>query len=99
MIGKEQLKNEYKNRNPHGHWFDKSTMEFFRSRIGAVKVKGDDWFFITSEKDDSLDRMFTVRKMDINGQITNVSDFYSLSSYKAKKLLNEVSAAGPRIVI
>ena len=56
------LKTKYYRLNPKGHFFDKETMRFFKSRIEAVL---QDDYFITSEsrsfRDDT--RGYTVRQL------------------------------------
>lgn len=56
------LKTKYYRLNPKGHFFDKETMRFFKSRIEAVL---QDDYFITSEsrsfRDDT--RVYTVRQL------------------------------------
>ena len=89
------LRSEYKNRNPEGHFFDKETMRFFDSRIcyASVRIKDADWYFITSEKCDFVgdpDRMYTVRKMKLDGNIETIGEFNTLTKYQAEKLLNEL---------
>lgn len=90
------LQIEYRNRtHGNGHFFDADTMRFFNSRIGAVDVKGDDWYFVTSERCDwgsGSPRMFSVRKMDIDGEIETVGEFNSLTRYRAEKLLAELTS-------
>ncbi len=66
---------EYRNRNPHGHWFDPDTLRFFKSRIGALRVIGKIWLFISSEKGPHGPRAYTVRRMDEKGSIDNVGEF------------------------
>ena len=69
-------------------------MRYFQSRIGLVRIKGDDWYFITSEKcrwaDDSK-RMYTVRKMELDGNIETIREFNELTKYQAEKLLKELA--------
>jgi len=88
------LQIEYKNRRQTsgnvGHFFDADTMRFFKSRIGrARKCKSGIWFFVTSEKPPHGKRMYSVRKMELDGDINTVGEFCSLTSYMANKLLDE----------
>lgn len=59
------------------HFFDKTTMEFFDSRVGRAVFGGR--FFITSEQfhhgDESLPRMWTIRKVTDDGSIETVGRF------------------------
>ena len=90
------LEIEYKNRTYKSgrgnHFFDADTMRFFKSRIGACRRKGDIWFFVTSEKPPHGPRMFSVRRMELDGDINTVGEFCSMTSYQANKLLNELAS-------
>jgi len=87
------LQIEYRNRtNNAGHFFDPETMRFFKSRIGAVRCKDNIWFFVTSEKPPHGSRMFSVRRMELDGDINTVGEFCSMTSYQANKLLNELAS-------
>ena len=84
------LETEYKNRTQgRGHFFDPATMRFFKSRIGAVRCKCGVWFFVTSEQPPHGPRMFSVRRMELDGDINTVGEFCSMSSYQANKLLEQ----------
>ena len=85
---------EYKNRtNGTGHWFDADTMRFFGSRIGIARKKGDDFYFVSSEKPPHGPRRYSVRKMDINGKIETVGEFCSMSKYMAEKQVKLLSGS------
>lgn len=87
------LEIEYRNRtNNTGHFFDSDTMRFFRSRIGAVRIKDGIWYFVTSERPPHGSRAYSVRRMELDGDITTVGEFCSMSRYQANKLLNELAA-------
>ena len=85
------LQIEYKNRtNGESHWFDPNTMRFFRSRIGASrKMPNGIIYFVTSEKPPHGQRMFSLRKMELDGDINSIGGFCSMTSYQANKLLKE----------
>ena len=88
------LKTEYKNRtNGTGHWFDAGSMRFFRSRIGkARRCLSGIWYFVSSEQfDDHTKRMYSVRKMHLDGDIETIGDFNTLTSYTANKTMNELA--------
>ncbi|MHC4322695.1 MAG: DUF7447 family protein [Planctomycetota bacterium] len=92
------LQIEYRNRHYEnktaGHWFDPDTMRFFRSRIGkARKCKNGVWFFVSSEKPPHGKRKYSVRKMELDGDINTVGEFCSLTSYMANKLVDEYAEA------
>ena len=87
------LQTEYKNRTDgNGHFFDADTMRFFGSRIGAVRIIGDDWYFITSEKPPHGRRMYSVRKMELDGNIETIGEFCSMTSYRATQALRTLQA-------
>lgn len=59
--------------NANGHFFDRSSMRFFNSRILPKVYRGV--YFITSEKHRETDpRLFTVR-MSLNGSIETIGKF------------------------
>ena len=88
------LQIEYKNRNNGGgHFFDTDTMRFFSSRIGIIRSKGDDYYFVTSERPPHGPRQFSVRHMDIDGDINTVGDFCSLTRYMAEKTVKQLAGS------
>lgn len=89
------LEIEYKNRTKNeGHFFDTDTMRFFKFRIGEVRVKNGIWYFVTSEKPPHGPRMYSVRRMELDGDINTVGEFCSLTRYQANKLLDELVNKG-----
>lgn len=98
----EELVNLYNNTSS-GHYFDRDTMRFFKSRVTSNFKRVDDntAFFITTEKAPCGDakRLATVRKATIVNstrqdgdlvskvEIETVDDFNKLSLYRAKTLL------------
>jgi len=72
---------EYRQRNPKGHWFDRDTLRFFKSRIGVHEWGADGHlYFVSSEKNSGLytdhARAYSVRKMDKDtGDISTVGQF------------------------
>jgi len=86
------LEIEYRNRtNGNGHFFDSDTMRFFKSRIGEVRLKGNDWYFITSEKPPHGERRYSVRKMQLDGDIETIGAFCEMSRYEAQKKLKQLT--------
>lgn len=62
----------------NGHFFDRSSMRFFNSRILSTVYRGV--YFITSEQHRPEDaRLFTVR-MSLNGSIETVGQFQQFKS-------------------
>ena len=76
---------EYRIRNPDGHWFDSDTLRFFRSRIdqhaygpGLKKL-----YFVSSEKNTGFcdhPRLYTVRVIDEKGDISDIGGFQAYKS-------------------
>jgi hypothetical protein len=88
------LETEYKYRTDgNGHFFDADSMRFFKSRIGIVRSKGDDYYFVTSERPPHGPRQFSVRHMDINGSINTVGEFCSLTRYMAEKTVKQLAGS------
>lgn len=69
----------YERLHPDGHWFDDSTIAFFRTELpeyGYELPSGR--FFITAETSPGGARKFTVRKQDVaTGEIDTVGEFHS----------------------
>ena len=82
---------EYYTLNPDGHYFDTSTMRFFKSRLSDYGyAKNNDYLFITSECGPTNTRLFTVRKLDrLTGDISNVGPFNELTKTQSRKLIAE----------
>ncbi len=88
------LEIEYRNRTQGvGHWFDPETMRFFKSRIGIIRSKGDDYYFVSSEKPPHGNRAFSVRHMDIKGDIKTIGEFCSFTKYMAEKRVKELAGS------
>jgi len=89
------LETEYKNRcsksGNFGHWFDKETLKFFKSRIGASRTIRENIYFLSSEQFDNDPRMFTVRKMHPSGDITNHTEFMALTYGQAARVLKQLT--------
>lgn len=85
-----EIVNHY-NATKRGHWFNKETMRFFRSRLSTSGyLHGDNYYFISSEKDGfGAPRRYTVRMMTQAGNIENVGPFNRLTRTQARKLLAE----------
>lgn len=80
-----------------GHWFSPGAMRFFKSRLGSeVLPVADGWLFTSSERfDDNTPRLYTIRKMDQYGEISEVGEFQQYpSSAAAKRAMRKVYDAG-----
>lgn len=64
---------KYANKQAGYHFFDPETLQYFKSRIGTTVYGGN--MFITSEQHDNSPRMYTIRKIEDNGDITNIGEF------------------------
>ena len=75
----------------NGYWFSKDTMRFFNSRLPKIAyLKGDKYYFISSEKSFGGDRKYTIRKMDENGNIDTYGAFNQLYRNEARSLLAKI---------
>lgn len=93
------------NKEKGHHWFDRSTMRFFGSRIGRSVYQGPGGvYFVTSEGsgDWGVPRRFTIRKFDPSDcSVETVGDFHK-SAYdhvvkdEAKRLARGGSLSGLR---
>lgn len=76
------VRNLYDQHQPHGHWFDKATIRFFRTELPqyAFEAAGAR-YFVTAETNPSGMRKFSVRKQDTTtGEIDTVGDFHSYNN-------------------
>jgi hypothetical protein len=73
-----------------GHFFDTSTMDYFKSKVHAPVYCGSDgWLFVTSEQqDDDAKRGYTVRKMGVNGDMTTIGEY---EEYETLRLAQKVA--------
>jgi hypothetical protein len=71
-----------------GHWFDESTMRFFKSKVYETVYCGEkNWYFVSSERfSDEVKRLFTVREFEriFNARLLKMRDNY-LRSHIARK--------------
>jgi len=87
-------------RHHSGHWFDPSSMRFFRSRVGDAVYGDGGNFFVSSEQfDDRSPRLYTVRVAYDDGSIDEVGKFQQYPTYgeavrAAKHHGTEYAAAG-----
>lgn len=98
----EELKNQYISTSS-GHWFDKGTMKFFRSRLTTNYRRLNDTtaLFITTERGPFGPRKANLRKAELvkyirednricyKIKIDTISPFNELTLYQAKKLMRE----------
>jgi len=80
------------------HFFDPSSMRFFRSRLGAFRHVGPDLYFVTSEQYRYLShvepRKFTIRRMNADGSVTTYGEFQQFSTRaKAIAAMNRIAAS------
>ena len=66
-------------RHVGGHWFDRSTMTFFGTKLpGYAYVADDGHYFITSERNPSGKTAFTIRHQNkVDFKIKTVGDFHA----------------------
>lgn len=73
-----------RNRNHGHHWFDPSSMRFFRSRAGDT-VYGDKYFISSEQFDTQSPRLYSIRQVSLDGRIDTVGEFQGYSSHSAAK--------------
>lgn len=71
------------------HFFDASSMRFFRSRIGSKQVYAGR-YFITSEQFEDMNhnrhpRRYTIREIRENGSIDTVGEFQQYATLREAK--------------
>lgn len=70
---------EASRRSSAPHWFTRSTLRFFSSRIHSTIYGAT--YFVTSESDmNGFDRRFTVRKLESDGTVSTVGEFRQYAS-------------------
>jgi hypothetical protein len=71
-----------------GHWFNPSTMRAFSCRLPDYGyLKGDLYHFISSEKNFQGERKFTLRTMDLKGNIETLGSFADMTRTEARRFL------------
>lgn len=72
---------EFYERQIGGHWFDQSTMRFFKTKLPRVAYATDaGLLFITAETSPSGDTRYSVRRQKVSGDIDTVGEFHSFRS-------------------
>lgn len=90
---------EYRNRQPGGHWFDRDSLRFFRSRIGLEHPLPDGrWLFISSERGPTNERRYTVRVMAVDGDINDVGEFQAYTRNTVRAAFKHAIAEAGRAV-
>ena len=70
-----------------GHFFDKGTMSFFKSRVesGIYRTGPRTGYFVTSEQFEEEPRHYTVRHYRPEFGITTVDEFYEMATRSAAR--------------
>lgn len=70
------VRTAYALHNPDGHWFDRSSMKFFSTKLPRVAYDTTaGTLFVTSEVNPAGDKAYTVRRY-INGEIKTIGNFH-----------------------
>lgn len=84
----ENLMAEHHRRRPKDKWFSANTIKWFSAKFYEVAQLGRDrsnaeYIFVASTRDTQRDakRRFTVHKMDLTGNITDVSAWEEFASH------------------
>ena len=69
---------EFYDRNrPEGHWFDRDTLRFFKSKLPTSAYETDAGvLFVSRETNPSGITAFTVRRQMVDGDIKTVGEFH-----------------------
>jgi hypothetical protein len=81
------------------HWFDRSSMRFFLSRLPKAGYEGPGGvFFVSSEQfvgsQGASPRRFTVRQLTTEQSIETVGEFNELDRAEATRLAKQYAAVG-----
>jgi hypothetical protein len=83
-----ELESHYYKMTPNGHWFDKDTMAFFKSRLNEKLYYTDKViYFISSEKGPSGLRRYSIRYyVPLTGEVGTHGEFQKYKTLAAAKL-------------
>ena len=86
----------YAERQPTGHWFDRGTMDFFKTVLPASAYETRNGaYFITRETNPSGQKRFSIRFMALNGSIDTVGEFHSyITAATARAEIKRLNAPG-----
>ena len=75
------------------HWFERSTMRFFNSKVETGLLRGR--FFITSERMDlTFPKRYTVREAMPDGDIKTVGQFQGYSDLELARIAVNIADCG-----
>ena len=97
----DDIKTIYENKTNGGHWFDKDTCSFFKSRFAKWGYKIlDNIYFISSEQNTIDDeRLYTIRKMDKECDIESIDGFQKYkTSAQANRELKKILTANESLL-
>ena len=76
----------YTRNQPDGHWFNRSTMAFFKSKMPTVAYETDAGvLFVTSETNPSGRKAFSVRRQRVSGEISTVGELHHFPTAAAAR--------------
>jgi hypothetical protein len=76
----------YARNHPDGHWFDRDTLKFFKSKLPASAYETRAGvLFITSETNPSGVKAFSIRRQTVCGRIQTVGEFRSYPTAAAAR--------------
>lgn len=77
------------------HWFERSTMKFFNSRVESSLLGGR--YFITSERRElTFPKRYTVREVLQDGDIKTVGEFQGYSLLEDARIAVRIQQSKPR---
>lgn len=92
-VSMTDIRETYQQLQPEGHWFDRSSMRFFRTRLpqGGIRTPLAIYFTsseqFVSSRGEAAPRKHSVRRLDLNtGNISTVGEFNTLSASQATDL-------------
>jgi hypothetical protein len=81
------------NKAIRNHWFERSTMRFFNSKVETGLLRGR--FFITSERMDlTFPKRYTVREAMPDGDIKTVGQFQGYSDLELARIAVNIADCG-----
>lgn len=82
-----EVREFYQRMRPEGHWFDKDTLRFFKSKLpaSAYELRTGGIYFVTRETNPSGVSAYSVRRQTVAGDIATVGDFHSYPTAAAAR--------------
>lgn len=92
-----EVRRYYANHQPEGHWFDRGSMDFFKTKLplNAYELRTGGIYFVTRETNPSGEKRFSVRRQKVNGDIDTVGELHAYKTAAlARAAIKEIEVMG-----